>query len=75
MNSSQSNEDAWEFGTGVNYSINQVASFFIKRFNADITFLDDQPGNYKNTLRKDQKSLTDLNWDPEDKLYKYIMSL
>jgi UDP-glucose 4-epimerase len=75
MNSSQSNEDAWELGTGVNYSINQVASFFIKRFNTDVTFLDDQPGNYKNTLRKDKRSLTDLNWDPEDKLYKYIMSL
>lgn len=75
MNTSQSNEDAWELGTGVNYSINQVASFFIKRFNTDVTFLDDQPGNYKNTLRKDKRSLTDLNWDPEDKLYKYIMSL
>ena len=75
MNSTQSNEDAWELGTGVNYSINQVASFFIKRFNTDVTYLDDQPGNYKNTLRKDKKSLTDLNWNPEDKLYKYIMSL
>ena len=75
MNTSQSNEDAWELGTGVNYSINQVASFFVKRFNTDVTFIDDQPGNYKNTLRKDKRSLTDLNWDPKDKLYKYIMSL
>tara|TARA_B100001057_G_C22787488_1_gene926216 strand:+ start:152 stop:997 length:846 start_codon:yes stop_codon:yes gene_type:complete len=69
------NIDAWELGTGVNYSINEVASMFVKKFNSKVKYIDDQPGNYRETLRKDSISLENLDWNPEDKLFKYIMSL
>tara|TARA_B100000575_G_scaffold46581_1_gene33716 strand:- start:3422 stop:4267 length:846 start_codon:yes stop_codon:yes gene_type:complete len=69
------NIDAWELGTGVNYSINEVASMFVKKFSTEVKYIDDQPGNYRETLRKDSMSLVNLNWNPEDKLFRYIMSL
>jgi UDP-glucose 4-epimerase len=68
-------DDAWELGTGVNYSINEVASMFVEKFNTKIIYIDNQPGNYRETLRKNEKSIENLNFNPEDKLYKYIMSL
>jgi UDP-glucose 4-epimerase len=68
-------DDAWELGTGVNYSINDVASMFVEKFNTKIIYIDNQPGNYRETLRKNEKSIENLNFNPEDKLYKYIMSL
>tara|TARA_B100000214_G_C23847352_1_gene571711 strand:- start:45 stop:890 length:846 start_codon:yes stop_codon:yes gene_type:complete len=75
IKSSERTDDAWELGTGINYSINEVASIFVKKFKAKIQYIQDQPGNYRETLRKNVKSLESLNWNPEDKLYKYIMSL
>lgn len=75
ISSNKKTDDAWELGTGVNYSINEVASVFVKKFKTKIIYLKDQPGNYKETLRKNTESLEILNWSPEDKLYKYIMSL
>ncbi|MEK9781077.1 MAG: NAD-dependent epimerase/dehydratase family protein [Gammaproteobacteria bacterium] len=75
INNDNINIDAWELGTGVNYSINEVASMFVKKFNSEIKYIDDQPGNYRETLRKDSISLENLNWSPRDKLFKYIMSL
>ena len=73
--SKENDEDAWELGTGVNYSINQVASMFVTKFNVELKYIDNQPGNYRETLRKNVKSLDKLNFSPEDKLYNYIMSL
>jgi UDP-glucose 4-epimerase len=75
MNSNEYSEDAWELGTGVNYSIKEVASMFVEKFNTKVEFIEDQPGNYQETLRKDQSPIKKLNWHPENKLYKYIMSL
>lgn len=69
-------EDAWELGTGLNYSINQVYKMFLKRYpHIEAKFLPDQPGNYRNTLRENDDSLKRLNWSPSDKLEKYIKSL
>ena len=73
--SKENDEDAWELGTGVNYSINQVASMFVTKFNVELKYIDNQPGNYRETLRKNVKSLDKLNFSPKDKLYNYIMSL
>ena len=75
ITSNENNEDAWELGTGVNYSINEVASMFVERFNTKLKYVDDQPGNYRETLRKDNLSMDKLDFNPSDKLYRYIMSL
>jgi len=71
----EKHEDAWELGTGINYSINEVYQMFRERFGADFVYIDDQPGNYRQTLRENDDSLTRLNWKPTDKLRDYILSL
>ena len=68
-------EDAWELGTGVNYSMNEVAAMFIEKFNCTTTYLPDQKGNYRITLRELDVALELLNWTPTDKLKQYINGL
>ena len=68
-------KDAWELGTGVNYSVNNVYEFFKKRFNVSSVNLPDQPGNYRQTLRENDDSLKLLNWTPKDRLEEYINNL
>lgn len=68
-------EDAWELGTGMNYSINDVYLMFKERFGVDFINLPDQSGNYRATLRENDDSLDKLNWKPSDKLRDYILSL
>lgn len=68
-------EDAWELGTGVNYSINEVYQMFKERFNTPCTYISDQPGNYRKTLRENDDMLKYLNWEPNDRLKEYIKSL
>ena len=68
-------EDAWELGTGVNYSINEVAQMFVERFDCKIEYIPDQKGNYRVTLRENEDSLNMLGWKPKDKLKQYILSL
>ena len=75
IDADQITDDAWELGTGLNYSINDVAAMFVEKFAAKIIYVDDQPGNYRETLRKNIDSLNKLNWSPNDLLYNYIMSL
>ena len=71
----ESHEDAWELGTGVNYSINEVFDMFKSRFNIEAVYLPDQKGNYRKTLRENDDSLLRLGWKPEDQLLSYINSL
>lgn len=68
-------EDAWELGTGVNYSINEVAQMFVERFDCKLNYIPNQNGNYRETLRESDDSLEKLNWNPTDKLKSYIDSL
>jgi len=68
-------DDAWELGSGVNYSINQLFSFFNERFSVNSYNLPDQPGNYKETLRDNDDMLKLLNWIPEDRLKEHIFKL
>lgn len=70
-----SNKDAWELGTGVNYSINELFSFFNEKFNVDSIHIPDQKGNYRSTLRINDEMLKKLNWVPKDKLRDHILSL
>ena len=69
------NSDAWELGTGVNYSINEVFQMFKKRFGIDSKHISDQAGNYRETLRTDNKMIDILGWSPKDRLRDYIQSL
>lgn len=73
--SDQTHEDAWELGTGVNYSINQVYDMFNKFFNISAEYIDNQKGNYKETLRETDDALYRLGWNPKDRLYEYIKGL
>lgn len=68
-------DDAWELGTGVNYSINEVYSIFKEKFGIGKIHLPDQQGNYRETLRENDDSLNRLGWQPKDRLREYIMNL
>lgn len=68
-------EDAWELGTGMNYSINEVYSMFKEHFNTECRYIPDQPGNYRITLRENNDTLDRLDWTPKDRLKEYIKSL
>ncbi len=68
-------EDAWELGTGLNYSINEVYEMFNEKFNVESINIPDQPGNYRLTLRENDDMLELLKWKPEDRLKTYIDSL
>jgi len=69
------NADAWEIGSGVNYSINELFSMFKNKFNVSSVNITDQPGNYRKTLRINDDMLKKLNWSPEDRLNDYIKGL
>jgi UDP-glucose 4-epimerase len=69
-------EDAWELGTGMNYSINEVYDFFQESFgDLEKVHLPDVPGNYRETLRENDDTLERLEWAPKDSLKDYILSL
>tara|TARA_S200000501_G_scaffold336069_1_gene341172 strand:+ start:1398 stop:2258 length:861 start_codon:yes stop_codon:yes gene_type:complete len=70
-----SEEDGWELGTGNNYSVNELFEMFRLRFNSKSILIPDQPGNYKKTLRKNDKLLDLLDWKPNDRLAQHIRNL
>ena len=67
--------DAWEIGTGVNYSINQLYTMFKGKYNIDSVSIPDQKGNYRETLRVNDDLINLLNWQPKDRLKEYIENL
>ncbi|MEY4334140.1 MAG: hypothetical protein RLZZ196_2883 [Bacteroidota bacterium] len=69
--SDEKHEDAWELGTGNNYSLNEVANMFgvIKEY------VDDVKGNYRETLRLNNDAIDRLGWQPKDRLKEYIKGL
>jgi len=72
----EKHEDAWELGTGMNYSINEVFRMFLERYqHIEARFIPDQAGNYRKTLRENDDSLERLGWKPSDKLRDYILNL
>lgn len=68
-------EDGWELGTGNNYSVNELFEMFRHRFGAKSHLIPDQPGNYKKTLRKNDKLIELLDWCPKDQLANHIKNL
>ena len=73
--SDEKHEDAWELGTGKNYSMNEVADFFVKKFGCEKYFVSEQRGNYRETIRINDNAIERLGWKPVDKLEEYILSL
>ena len=57
-NSKIKHDDAWEIGTGVNYSINELLQMFKEKFNVNSTYIPDQKGNYRETLRVNDDLIT-----------------
>ena len=73
--SNQKHDDAWELGTGMNYSVLEVANMFKEKFNSNFNFMPDEPGNYRVTLQENNDTQKRLGWSPKDQLKKYIDSL
>ncbi len=67
--SDEKHEDAWELGTGRNYSLNEVASWFAPH---PIRYVDDVKGNYRETIRINDDALNRLGWQPKDQLKEYL---
>ena len=70
-----SSVDAWELGTGVNYSIKELAEMFQNKTGCNIEQISDQPGNYRLTLCNDTRTQDILGWEPKDRLLNYIQNL
>ena len=73
--SKEQHDDAWELGTGVNYSINEVYDMFKQKFGVKCKYLPEQHGNYRKTLRENDDVIRKLGWVPQDKLKEYINNL
>lgn len=71
----ESHTDAWELGTGKNYSINEVYEMFRQKFGAEKIHVPEQEGNYRKTIRENDDTLNRLGWNPTDKLKEYIFGL
>lgn len=71
----EKHNDAWELGTGFNYSLNEVADMFVEKFGVEKVYIPQQKGNYKETKRVNDDALNCLGWKPTDKLKEYIQSL
>lgn len=69
--SDETHEDAWELGTGKNYSLNEVANMF----GVLSEYVDDVKGNYRVTLRENNDTIERLGWQPIDRLKEYIENL
>jgi UDP-glucose 4-epimerase len=67
--SDEKHEDAWELGTGCNYSLNELANMFGY---PNVKYVDDVKGNYRKTLRLNNDAIERLEWKPTDKLKSYI---
>ena len=68
-------EDAWELGSGRNYSVNELFSFFKEKFDCESISIPDQKGNYRETLNTNPDAERYLDWQPQDRLKNYILSL
>ena len=67
--SNEKHDDAWELGTGCNYSLNELADMFEY---PNRKHVDDVKGNYRKTLRLNNDAVERLGWQPTDKLKSYI---
>ena len=73
--SNKVHEDAWELGTGLNYSVNELYEMFNNKFKCNRINIPDQKGNYKLTLRENDDLINQLGWSPKDRLKQHIDNL
>ncbi|MDA9233491.1 NAD-dependent epimerase/dehydratase family protein [Flavobacteriaceae bacterium] len=71
----KSHIDAWELGSGKNYSINEISKMFSEKFNCKIEYVPNQNGNYRETLREHNDAIELLGWRPKMNINSYINSL
>jgi UDP-glucose 4-epimerase len=71
----ETHEDAWELGTGFNYSLNEVSDMFVQKFDCNKIYIDNQKGNYIETNRVNDDAINQLGWQPKDVLKDYIKNL
>ena len=68
--------DAWELGSGNQYSINKLFSYFKNRFpEIKSEMINDQPGNFRSSILINNEVSKKLNWNPKDRLEDYINNL
>jgi UDP-glucose 4-epimerase len=67
--SDETHTDAWELGTGCNYSLNELADMLDY---PNREYVDDVKGNYRETIRINNDAVQRLGWQPTDKLKSYI---
>lgn len=74
--SNETHNDAWELGTGKNYSINEVYDMF-KEVYPNITkiYTPEVKGNYRETIRTNNDTIDRLGWKPTDRLRQYILGI
>ena len=60
--------EEFELGTGVNYSINEIADMF----GGEKTYVPKRPGEYDMTLCTDKKAEELLSWKPKKNIEDYI---
>jgi len=63
--------EEWELGTGVNYSINEIADYF----GTERKYVEDRKGQYPKTLCTDTKARRRLDWEPKWDLLDYIQTV
>lgn len=73
--STKKHKDAWELGTGINYSVNEVYEMFKEKFGIKKINIPNQDGNYRHTLRENNDAINELGWKPTDQLQQYINEL
>ena len=71
----EKHRDAWELGTGVNYSVNELAKMFSDKFRCSRHYIKEQLGNYRATLCESEDAMNILGWKPQDRLLYYINNL
>jgi UDP-glucose 4-epimerase len=60
--------EVFEFGRGKNYSINEL----VDMFGSDRIYIDEIPGEARETLRRDDYALMELNWKPKINLDEWL---
>tara|TARA_B110000285_G_scaffold103923_1_gene118321 strand:- start:116 stop:964 length:849 start_codon:yes stop_codon:yes gene_type:complete len=72
MNYNKTDNNVWELGTGYPYKVSEVAEMFKEKFNCEIEYIDNEPGNYKESFRVNNQAVDLLEWNPREKLEEYI---
>ena len=68
VDNSKANGETFEFGRGINYSINEVANMF----GGEKKYIPSKKGEVRDTLCVDLKAKELLNWNPRRNLEDYI---